>query len=219
MTPTLLLEAAALLPDRGGYALAYGSHATGTARPTSDLDVFYTGRAPLDDTDLAMLTDHVIALHHRHGLDLDEEVPYTVKLYATHDQVDQAADLGGFRSTWGTPPPTIRQTWFLSTDEFRLRLLFNILTTPHAFLAGDPTAYRRHVRSAHRSAAALAQTLTPYGRPPTPQEAWEALWAAPDGRAGKDFLGYLVAPHLLSVLTQSLAHHQDATAPQPRSSR
>ncbi|MFJ5724678.1 hypothetical protein [Streptomyces sp. NPDC093149] len=41
-----------------------------------------------------------MALHHRHGLDLDEEVPYAVKLYATGDQVDQAAALAGFQPPW-----------------------------------------------------------------------------------------------------------------------
>ncbi|MFE9847718.1 hypothetical protein ACFYPN_02730 [Streptomyces sp. NPDC005576] len=219
MTPELLLEAAGLLPDHGGYALAYGSHATGTGRPTSDLDLLYTGHSPLDDIVQAALTDNVVALHHRHGLNLDEEVPYAIKLYATHDQVDHAADLGGFRSTWGTPPPTVRETWFLSTDEFRLRLIFNVLTTPHVFLAGDYASYRRHVRSARRSTATLAAAFTTPGGPLTPRKAWEALWAAPDGRTGKDFLGYLVVPHLLSVLTQSLTQGQDALAAQMRASR
>ena len=204
LAPTILLEAAGLLPDTGGYALAYGSHATATHQPTSDLDLLYTGRHPLDTPQLAALTDHVIALHHRYGLHLDEEVPYAVKLYATAGQVDQAADLAGFQSCRGAPPPTVRETWFLSTDAFRLRLIFNVLTSPHVFLGGNITAYRRQVRRAERSAAVLAQSLTTQDRPPTPGEAWAALWAAPDGRAGKDYLGYMVAPHLLSVLTRGL---------------
>lgn len=204
MTPTLLLDAAALLPAHGGYALAYGSHATGTGRPSADLDVLYTGTDQLDVAEMATLTADVVSLHHRHHLALDEEVPYAVKLYATHDQVADAAGLGGFRSTWGTPPPTIRETWYLSTDEFRLRLLFNILTTPHVFLAGDSAAYRRDARTARTSAALLARTLTAPGRPPTLQESWKALWQAPDGRTGKDCLGYLDAPHLRSVLAPTL---------------
>ncbi|MER6237661.1 nucleotidyltransferase domain-containing protein [Streptomyces clavifer] len=212
-TPTILLEAASLLPDTGGYALAYGSHATATHRPTSDLDLLYTGDHPLDDGDLTALTAAVVALHHRHGLDLDEEVPYPVKLYATGDQVDQAATLAGFHPSWGTPPPTVRETWFLSTDAFRLRLVFNVLTSPHVFLGGNITAYHRQVRCAERSAAALAQSLTAHDGVPTLHEAWAALWQAPDGRTGKDYLGYLVAPHLLSVLTRGLTDHQVPTAP------
>ncbi|MFE4800282.1 hypothetical protein ACFRFL_35970 [Streptomyces sp. NPDC056708] len=152
MTPTLapviLLEASGLLPDTGGYALAYGFHASATQQPTSDLDLLYTGRHPLDAPQLAALTDHVIALHHRHGLRLDEEVPYAVKLYAAGDQVDQAAALAGFQSCWGAPPSTVREAWFLSTDDFRLRLVFNVLTSPHVFLGGNITAYRRQVRCA-----------------------------------------------------------------------
>lgn len=214
--PTILLEAAGLLPpDTGGYALAYGSHATGTHQPTSDLDLLYTGRHPLDDVDLRALTAAVVTLHHRHGLDLDEEVPYAVKLYATGDQVDQAAALAGFQPSWGTPPPTVRETWFLSTGHFRLRLIFNVLTTPHVFLGGNITAYQRQVRCAERSAAVLAQSLTAHDGPPTLQEAWAALWRAPDGRTGKDYLGYLVAPHLLSVLTRGLTDHHPTPRLQP----
>ncbi|MFJ2095195.1 hypothetical protein ACIOEW_39025 [Streptomyces sp. NPDC087901] len=209
--PTVLLEAADLLPDTGGYALAYGSHATNTRQPTSDLDLLYTGDHPLDDAGLSTLTAAVVALHHRNGLDLDEEVPYAVKLYATGDQVDQAAALAGFQASWGTPPATVRETWFLSTDAFRLRLIFNVLTSPHVFLGGNVTAYHRQVRRAERSAATLAQSLTAHGDPPTLQRAWAALWQAPDGRTGKDYLGYLVAPHLLSVLTRGLTDHHPAT--------
>ncbi|KQZ12123.1 MULTISPECIES: nucleotidyltransferase domain-containing protein [Streptomyces] len=216
--PTILLEAASLLPDTGGYALAYGSHATGTHQPTSDLDLLYTGDHPLDDAALTGLTAAVVGLHYRHGLDLDEEVPYAVKLYATGDQVDQAATLTGFQPSWGTPPPTVRETWFLSTDHFRLRLVFNVLTSPHVFLGGNITAYHRQVRCAERSAAALAQSLTAHdGRPPL-HEAWAALWQAPDGRTGKDYLGYLVAPHLLSVLTRGLTDH-NPTIPRLQPSR
>ncbi|WP_432105970.1 nucleotidyltransferase domain-containing protein [Streptomyces sp. bgisy091] len=213
---TLLREAADLLPDTSGYALAYGSHATDTHQPTSDLDLLYTGPHPLDDAGLTALTAAVVALHHRNGLDLDEEVPYPVKLYATSDQVDQAAALAGFQLSWGTPAPTVRETGFLSTDAFRLRLIFNVLTSPHVFLGGDITAYHRQVRCAERSAAILAQSLTTDDGPPSLLEAWAALWRAPDGRTGKDYLGYLAAPHLLSVLTRGLADHNPTTLrPQP----
>jgi hypothetical protein len=202
--PSILLEAAGLLPGGDGYALAYGSHAMGTQGPTSDLDLLYTGRHQLTTNQLAVLTDGVIALHRRCGMQLDEEVPFAVKLWATTDQVEQAATLEGFRSRWGKPPPTVRETWFLSTNDFRLRLVFNVLTSPHIFLGGNVTAYRDQVRTAERSAAQLAQALTGIGRPTLPQ-AWAALWQAPDGRTGKDYLGYLVAPHLLSVLTRGMA--------------
>ncbi|GGT75922.1 hypothetical protein GCM10010207_86170 [Streptomyces atratus] len=61
LAPTILLEAADLLPDTDGYALAYGSHAIGTHQPTSDLDLLYTGRRPLDDAGLTALTAAVVA--------------------------------------------------------------------------------------------------------------------------------------------------------------
>ncbi|GGT75917.1 hypothetical protein GCM10010207_86160 [Streptomyces atratus] len=142
-----------------------------------------------------------------------------MKLYATGDQVDLAAALAGFQSSWGTPPPTVREAWFLGTDDFRLRLVFNVLTSPHVFLGGNITAYHRQVRSAERSAAALARSLTAHDGPQTLHEAWAALWQAPDGRTGKDYLGYLVAPHLLSVLTCGLTDHHPTTPPPPDFSR
>ncbi|GAB7189015.1 hypothetical protein ATKI12_8846 [Kitasatospora sp. Ki12] len=196
-------DAACLAGFPGGYALAYGSHATATHRPGSDLDLLYTGGAPLTAERLADLVEQVKRLHRRHGLDLDDEVPYETKLYATLHQAEQAADGEGFTPGEGTPA-TVRETAFLSTDSFRLRLVFNALTTPNVFLAGNPAAYRRHTVRAERTAARLAHTL--HGaKKVTVGQAAEALLHAPDGRTGKDYLGYLHPAHLYAVLARGFA--------------
>ncbi|MFB8027268.1 MULTISPECIES: hypothetical protein [unclassified Streptomyces] len=110
----------------------------------------------------------------------------------------------------------VRETGFRSTDAFKLHLIFNVLTSPHVFFGGDITTYHRQVRRAERSTAVLARSLTTDDGPPSLFEAWAALWRAPDGRTGKDYLGYLAAPHLLSVLTRGLADHNPTTLrPQP----
>lgn len=204
-----LLDASGLLPHPAGYALAYGSHAHGTAGPHSDLDLLFTGPRPLTGAALDELVAAVIALHHRHGLDLDEEVPYRVKLHLTLDQAAAAAGGASFTILpvdGGTAPvpDTIREAWFLGTDAFAARLALNALTSPHVFLAGDVDTYRAHVLAAEQTLARLAAALT--GRlSPALGDLLAALWRAPDGRSGKDYLGYLVAPHLLGVLARGRA--------------
>jgi hypothetical protein len=198
------LDAAARLAVfPGGYALAYGSHATGTNRTASDLDLLYTGAGQLNGRELDQLIRAVKELHSRHRLDLDEEVPYQAKLYATLGQTKQAAEGAGFAMAQGAPS-TIRESWFLEGESFRMRLIFNALTSPHVFLAGNATAYRRHVTLADRTAARLAAAI--HGKTViTIAEAASALLSAPDGRSGKDYLGYLHPAHLHSVLARGFA--------------
>ncbi|MFJ1709502.1 hypothetical protein, partial [Kitasatospora sp. NPDC088346] len=99
---------------------------------------------------------------------------------------------------------TIREPWFLGTPAFRQRLVLNVLTTPHAFLTGDPTIYREHVAAAERSLARLSHRITGQDRV-TVRQAAEVLLHAPDGRTGKDYLGYLHPAHLHSVLARGFA--------------
>ncbi|MEW1912551.1 nucleotidyltransferase domain-containing protein [Kitasatospora sp. NPDC085895] len=196
-------DAARLAAFPGGYVLAYGSHATGTHRTRSDLDLLYTGAGPITDQRLAGLIDAVKQLHARHGLDLDEEVPFETKLYATLSLAKQAAAGGGFTADEGAPT-TVRETAFLTTTSFRIRLVFNVLTTPNVFLAGNAAAYRRHTALAERAAARLAHSL--HGaKKVTVRQAAEVLLRAPDGRTGKDYLGYLHPAHLHSVLARGFA--------------
>src|SRR4051812_18403280 len=74
-----------------GYALAYGSHAQAHTFNfnDSDLDLLYVG-APLPEDRREWLIGAVLALHHEHGLRLDTEVAYGVKLHATPADVEAA---------------------------------------------------------------------------------------------------------------------------------
>ncbi|ABD12070.1 hypothetical protein ThrDRAFT_04814 [Frankia casuarinae] len=56
-----------------GYAIAYGSHAAGSAAHDADLDLLFVG-PPLSESVRARLADAVIALHATHLLRLDTEV-------------------------------------------------------------------------------------------------------------------------------------------------
>jgi hypothetical protein len=49
-----------------------------------------------DEEQIGWLSAQVKDLHHRHGLALDEEVSYEVKLYATSAEVSKAIGFGGY---------------------------------------------------------------------------------------------------------------------------
>lgn len=195
----------------GGYALAYGSHAQGVAGATSDLDLLFVGVAPVgaDRARLALdgLVTAVRALHHRHGLELDEEVDYEVKLHATAADVERAVALDGFvvdQAGRVVVSPVEVTDAFLNSPQFRLRLILNALTTEHVFLGGDHRAYREHVAAAERSVVLLALDLlgTPRIRV---EQLVRVLLGDGLGHTGRDYLGYHRVPHLLGVTHRGLA--------------
>jgi hypothetical protein len=85
-----------------------------------------------------------------------------VKLHATMEQVDHATALGGFEvDTDGRVhvPAVVVEPAFLNSEPFKLRLIFNALTSPRVFLGGDVARYRRDHARADRSLALLALAL------------------------------------------------------------
>lgn len=202
-----------------GYGLAYGSHPAGTASATSDLDLVFLGPDPLPTDQSGELVDAVRRLHHEHEFDLDDEVDYQVKLYATFDDVDDATSLRCFPHDGHgklTVPPVIVAPWFLNSDTFRLRLLLNALTSPHTFLGGDIDRYASHRRDAERAVALLAMTLHDDSNTiidvPT---AAQLLTQHADGTRGEDFLGYQPGPHLDTIAHRGLTQlaNQGLVAP------
>ncbi|MFD3570473.1 hypothetical protein [Streptomyces sp. NPDC058667] len=208
MNTDLFTAAAALHPVADGYALVYGSHAT-RPRPASDLDLLYTGNAPLPAARLARLIDGVKQLHTDHGLTLDEEVTFTSKLYGTTREIEHAARLGGFEAATDYAAP-VGDPEALNSPGFKLRLILNALTTPHVFLAGDVHAYRRQVAAAERGVALLALRIAGTGKLALTSAA-SALLSSPGGLTEKHFLGYRHQTHLHAVLRRGLAHlaHED----------
>lgn len=205
------LDAAAALRHRfvgaTGYGLAYGSHSAGTASATSDLDLVLISPQPLPSEQVTALVDAIQRLHHEHGLDLDDEVDYTVKVHATVADVADAVVLRCFpHDEQGrlTVPAVVVEPWFLNSDTFRLRLLLNALTSPHTFLGGGVELYEQHRRDAERAVALLALILH-HGMVMTVPEAQQHLAQHADGAHGEDFLGYQAGPHLDAVLRRGMA--------------
>src|SRR5262249_29523361 len=143
------------------FAVAYGSHARGTA-VDSDLELLFIGDEPLGGARTAWLTVKVHLLHHRYGLRLDDEVSYEVKLYATTDEVADAFSFGGCDVDAAgvlTVPPVLVEPAYLNSAAFKSRLIVNALTSPHIFLGGDIGAYRAYRARAARTVALIALSL------------------------------------------------------------
>ncbi len=209
------LAAAAALRARyvgtGGYGLAYGSHADGSAHAMSDLDLLFVGEEPLPAGRQQMLIRDVIQLHKQHGLGLDQEVSYSSKLHATAAEVGEAVALGGFGLTADgevAVDPVVVEPWFLDSRVFKLRLILNALTVPHVFLGGDGQLYECHREQAERSVTLLALSLVDTREVTTP-ELLRALTVDPEGACGEDFLGYndgpSRSPALFSLLQRGLS--------------
>lgn len=204
---------AAVRPVLGahGYALVYGSHACGRAGPSSDLDLLVVTPDPLRTEHLRRLGDQVRQLHHDHGLDLDEEVRYEVKLHATWAEVLAATSLSPFRTATGLAATTIAEDQdYLNSAPFKHRLILNALTSPHVLLSGDRITYQCHRAAAVVAVTILGRALTgpSTGLPGQPdiEDVVAALTRAGDGGAtGKDFLGYQVPGALATPVRAGLA--------------
>lgn len=194
----------------GGYAIAYGSHARSRSLAdccSSDLDLLFVG-PPVPAAVLADLVRAVIDLHQQHGLRLDTEVAYDVKLHATPEEAEAALRLRGFTTTAAgriQADPVTAEPWFLNSAAFKLRLILNALSTPHIYLGGDVELYRAHQGAAGRSIALLALALLPEASTCTVLGAAEALVTGPGGANGEDFLGYVPDAALYSALHRGFA--------------
>ena len=191
-----------------GYALAYGSHATSRAHADSDLDLLVVGAHPLTADTLDRLIDQVITLHHRRGLRVDAEVDHRVKLFASLQAVDGALALGGFTidpsgNLW--VPSLVAEPWFLNSHPFKLRLIFNAVTTEHVFLTGNPTTYRHHRVRADLALGLLTACLLADRDAFTIEDTLRVLTRGPGGEVGKDHLGYLPGARLYSAIRRALA--------------
>jgi hypothetical protein len=105
--------------------VAYGSHASGHGRPSSELDLLFVHDRPV--TACAELVTAVVALHHGEGLTLDTEVRHDVKLCASFDDIDQATALAGFEAPHPRVTPVSDDPGELNATPFRLRLFLSAI--------------------------------------------------------------------------------------------
>ncbi len=205
-TPGLIAAAARscceLTKTRSTYALAYGSHAAGRAGPNSDLDLVLVTDARPGFQKIQALVAAVDKLHREHGLTVDTEVDYEAKLVADRVDVEAAVSLDCFERAGPAiiPEPVRLDPAWLNSRHFARRLLLNALTTEHVFLGGNAARYQRDCRRAAAAVARLALAIRAPATETTLADAVDTLVRAPDGAAGKDWLGYQPTSHLCSTV-------------------
>lgn len=189
-----------LTTREGSFALSYGSSVLGS--PTSDFDLLIVTYERLPKSAQDQFINDLITLHHDTNRTLDEEVPYDTKLFYTHEEVGESLTLPFIRPV---EPGKIDVRYldqmheddtYFESPEMKQRLVFNALTSPHEFLAGDAQIYRRFLVLARQSLTKLVRHL----REGDPRDISDILGVSPDGITGKDYLGYnipRVRPHLL----------------------
>ena len=175
---------------RDHFSCVYGSYASKHHTDKSDMDMFIAMEA-VEDGDLERTKDFLIDLHVRHGLSLDDEVPYENKLIVSYEDVRNALDLLSFVKVGARYriPPIEKEEKFLASPEVRWRLILNALTSPHEFIYGNQETYADFKVGAERAIVRLARGLTKDDTP-TPTELLESLFSGVNGEEGEMYLGY-----------------------------
>jgi predicted nucleotidyltransferase len=191
------------LGGRDFFMCVYGSHATGHAQDGSDIDVLIA-IPEKDDAILIAFGTFLRALHIEYNLGLDDEVPYHNKIVVTYQDIEDVILLKPFitQSNNYVVRPIEKTEQFLTSDEMRLRLLFNALTTPHMHIAGSYQVYDGFKKQAEKALTELALQLTSKSTTSNPIE---VLLIGPDGEEGEMYLGYKrdrkeVVEHLVTII-------------------
>lgn len=145
----------------------------------------------IEEEDLERTKDFIIDLHTRHGLNLDDEVPYENKLIVSYEDVQNAVNLLSFIKSGSSYkiPPIEKKEKFLASPEVRWRLILNALTSPHEFIYGNQEIYADFKVGAEKAIVRLARGLTKEDNP-TPTELLQSLFSGTNGEEGEMYLGY-----------------------------
>jgi|SRR3989344_6988377 len=117
------------------FCVIYGSYPDGVAKTTSDLDIFVANK----EYNQALFHDLrkvVIEVHRKFNIPLDEEVSFRNKLLVTFNELEKAAQLNGMDMADNRfiVPDLIKTELYLESEQIKLRLLFNAISTPHYVL-------------------------------------------------------------------------------------
>lgn len=178
------------LNDKDHFVCVYGSYASGHYSDVSDIDIFIAANNHTKD-DFENLRDFLIDLHVRHGLNLDDEVPYENKLMMSYDDLHNAVLLKPFikHESGYKVPPVEKKKEFLSSDEIRWRLVLNALTSPHVCVSGNKDMYESFRQGAERALIELAIGLSATNEPGH-QDLFDVLVRGDQGEEGEMYLGY-----------------------------
>lgn len=139
------------------FALVYGSHATGTQKRGSDLDLMVFVPKPTSKLYLK-IRFLILEIHSAFSLGIDEEVPFQNKLLLSYAECQMAAQLMHFKKEQKVLVTPIKPTYsYLASKEMKLRLAYNVLTTPHFYLGNDRLSYSKLRAIAEENLLTLSQ--------------------------------------------------------------
>ena len=192
------------------FFIVYGSHASNENSDNSDVDVFLAIEHN-DEKIFTKLRDFIISFHHKHRLELDEEVPYENKLIVSFEDIDDAVKLKPFitKHEDGYAVPAVqKEAAFLGSRDIRLRLILNALTSPHQFISGEKGRYEKVKTEAEHAVMLLGKRLSGK-KEPTGDEVFEALTEGPRGEKNEWWLGYKTdKPAVYNYLKELIERHE-----------
>ncbi len=193
------------------FVCVYGSFANGNRNKYSDVDVLVATNKYTNE-DLSTIKKFILDLHKEKGLKIDNEVPFENKLIINYKDFDNAVNLKSFRLKNGkfSVPEIVKTKKFLGSNNIKLRLALNAITSPHFFLGNDKKTYWKYRYVGEKNIFALALYLSKNLSKitnPTKDNLTKILLGN-DGRTGEMYLGYknypLVIEHLKSFISKFL---------------
>jgi len=197
-------------PSGEHFACIYGSYATSHFQEESDLDIVFA-TSIYDQADFSRIEDFVISQHIKHGLEIDQEVPYDNKLLVTYQDIKDAARLDVFPKRddgrYSVPEITDDPVFLASTDA-RKRLLLNAFTTPHIFIHGDRVSYDQLRGGCEKAVIKLARGIGSTALSNSDDILNTLLDNPEDGSGGRAYLGYKkerkeVVSHLQQLIARN----------------
>lgn len=222
----------------------YGSYATGSQKAGSDVDVLFscdnTTFGLYRDDVLPIITDFVANLHQKVGARVDDEVPPESKLIVSAQELMEAAKGQVFYPQGDSKPPKIHTLshflekevaldgmkksdsgrfgdHFLASKYLRMRLLFNILTTPNDITSNMPGTKHQIQSCVTEHLQKLSDDLKSM-RNLDQYSGVEHLLGDAQGNQGEMYLGYKaerngVIEHLEHLLKQTQPTEFDFSLP------
>jgi predicted nucleotidyltransferase len=173
------------------FCIIYGSYASGVYTDKSDLDLMVFTDEFLEE-DLANLTRFVINFHKKNNLTIDEEVPFNNKLIITFKCLEEAINLVPFTNNSGNLIiPQINKTKEeLSSENIKMRLCLNAISTLNLFVCGDENKYHQYKKAALKAVIRLLSEVNNLETIDL-EEITNFFFSDKTGQlVGEDYLGY-----------------------------
>ncbi|KAG4076081.1 hypothetical protein HA402_011427 [Bradysia odoriphaga] len=197
------------------FVVVYGSYGYGFVKPRSDLDiVFYCSDEHCTDDRRSRIITFVKALHVKHNMQIDNEIPYPFKILLPYSFLKSACDGKGIIKTNGNGqwswhiPRILKSTEYLTSNEFLLRFFMGVFLNENFLVSGDAHMYNKCKGLAARNLTRAVISIN--GRKNVNSLTLaKDFCLSPTGEFGDYFLGFSdrepFTSHLLEFLEATLA--------------